>query len=534
MILKKPYGFLIKHFKLIHFFLAVVMAFIAFRTYSIMGFFDGYSASKGQAFTGNYASIYVPVYLTILILFVIVLFGVIVWLLYLKKKKNLLYIILFICYVVFLFYFQFMSGQLRGLEVTPLDIQNIKLYRDISFLFSIIQLILTLIIASRSVGLNLKTFDFETDLLELEIDKRDTEQFEVNVQVDTDKWRSGIRAFFRNLGYFVKENAYVLKLVGVGIVLLSFVVIFFNKQVVNKIYAEGKEFSADQFKMAVYNSYETDTDYQSINISPDSKYVIVDLSLENLSEKENPIALENMTLYYNNKAYQAEKQGYNAFRDLGDAIPDHLSKNGKGRYIVIFKVPNSEKDSNPLFRYRTDVVSDKEGLLGKYKKAKLKPQTFGLIRTIKSAKMKEKVKLDQSILKNSTVQINSVEFDTRFDYTYKDCSGSTCTEYQDYIKASTISNYNKTLMKLNMKINIDPTVAISSHTNLFYYIETFGSISYTIGNTNKIQEINLINRTPSNYQGNEIFVEVLEEIQNASTINLRFIIRDKKYIIKIK
>ena len=46
MILRKPYAFLIKHFKLIHAFLTAAMLYLLLQTYNLNKFFDAFNVTN--------------------------------------------------------------------------------------------------------------------------------------------------------------------------------------------------------------------------------------------------------------------------------------------------------------------------------------------------------------------------------------------------------------------------------------------------------------------------------------------------------
>ena len=55
MILKKPYAFLIKHFKIIHLILSLLMIYIAYKINNILNFVKGYiNNSVNPSLSTNY------------------------------------------------------------------------------------------------------------------------------------------------------------------------------------------------------------------------------------------------------------------------------------------------------------------------------------------------------------------------------------------------------------------------------------------------------------------------------------------------
>ena len=54
MILKKPYAFLIKNFRKIHFILAILSVFIIIKTNTVVGFFKEYVANNYSVIESDY------------------------------------------------------------------------------------------------------------------------------------------------------------------------------------------------------------------------------------------------------------------------------------------------------------------------------------------------------------------------------------------------------------------------------------------------------------------------------------------------
>ena len=85
MILKKPYAFLIKRFRLIHLILTVLIGFLLARTYTLYSFFLRYinniSTSASDFIPTNYITLYMFLTAIIILAFSIAMFM-------LMKQKN--------------------------------------------------------------------------------------------------------------------------------------------------------------------------------------------------------------------------------------------------------------------------------------------------------------------------------------------------------------------------------------------------------------------------------------------------------------
>ena len=65
MIIKKPYAFLIKYFKLIHIILFFSMVYLIFKTRSIQIFFTNYASSGTYTYIDNMAYNYINPFMII-------------------------------------------------------------------------------------------------------------------------------------------------------------------------------------------------------------------------------------------------------------------------------------------------------------------------------------------------------------------------------------------------------------------------------------------------------------------------------------
>ena len=95
MIIKKPYAFMIKHFRLIHVILSLLMVFLISKTSSIVSFFNEYV--KNGYYTLNSGS-YINFYMFISIILIIVISAFVYLLMKWKNKSRNYYWILF-CFI---------------------------------------------------------------------------------------------------------------------------------------------------------------------------------------------------------------------------------------------------------------------------------------------------------------------------------------------------------------------------------------------------------------------------------------------------
>ena len=195
MILRKPYAFLIKHFKLIHLFLTAIYIYLAFYTSSILNYYNNFiSGSTGKLNAINYINSY---YLIAIILSIIISIIILILMIH-KKKPRFLYIILILIYIIIAAILSMSMSGLNTIYFSVLDTQTLRLYRDLLRIILIIQYIIIAITLIRGLGFDIKKFDFVKDLNEMNIEVSDDEEVELtigNTNTITRKMRRYIREF---------------------------------------------------------------------------------------------------------------------------------------------------------------------------------------------------------------------------------------------------------------------------------------------------------------------------------------------------
>ena len=227
MILKKPYGFLIKRFRIIHIILTLLTIYIAISTRHILTFIRRF-ISSGYSVTvvDNMASQYInwPIYLVIVL--VIASLIAIFILLRTKKKPNKIYLAAIIYYsllIVFIFIAAYLINSLsEGLWPTAAA----RTYRDIAQLVYYPQFFFIFVLALRALGFNVKQFDFKNDIKELEITDADSEEVELNINFQTYKAERLIRRFIREFYYYYLENKRIVNVIFIIIIAVTLFLAF--------------------------------------------------------------------------------------------------------------------------------------------------------------------------------------------------------------------------------------------------------------------------------------------------------------------
>ena len=72
MIIKKPYAFLIKHFRLIHLIISSLLIFLVYKTHSVYKFFNDYVHNGYYNYTSEISGTYINLYMFLAIIALIV------------------------------------------------------------------------------------------------------------------------------------------------------------------------------------------------------------------------------------------------------------------------------------------------------------------------------------------------------------------------------------------------------------------------------------------------------------------------------
>ena len=538
MILRKPYAFFIKYFRVINIILAVLMAVLIYQTVIIGKFLTDYIADYNVA-DNLVISNYISFYSFLLCLLVVILTIVITSVMFVKNKPKKLYIFTFVVSVVLLILYAFDYNIMRSMQEAVLDIRISKVSRDITYLVIGLQIVSFIITAVRATGFDLKSFEFGKDLQELDIDTKDNEEFEVAVEVDRNKARRTFRNKIRNLNYFYFEHKFLINLGALIFVVIIAFAILINTLTYSSIYGEGRIFSVSGMQFNIEKTYITDTDQIGDGIvDTDDMLVVVKMNVRKLSSNAEQILNTGLvTLKVGNKFY-GKTMKYNKFlTDIGTGYVNQKLSDEFVSYILVFEVPSEDIEKSMRLKVN-DNVSYIRGEIGvKNNFIRLKPIKLTDVKTKEDSHLGDAVSFSDSVLGETTLKINKFEvanrFKTEYDYCYKK---DKCIKSYKYITPSATGNYFKTLLKLDSEFELDENMKLNGIADVYDFLNNFGTIYYKIGNAAMIgekidsQKFSLQN----NENNNSYYIEVNYDVSQANSIYLEFKVRNLvyKYVLK--
>ena len=325
MVLKRPYAFLIKHFRLIHLLITAIFVYVAIKSMDIYKYFNSVVNNSLNRYD---AILYIKNSIFLFIFIALALCTIVFLLLKYKNKPRKIYIVTFIGYIIVGAYIYILFNYMRGFSDNIIDQKTIRLYRDILLIFEFFQFYMIIFMLIRGMGFDIRKFNFNADLQELNATLEDSEEIEVDTRIDTTNAMRTIRKQSRELGYFYKEcKVYIIIiLVGICIFLLYKGYNYFNDKL--KTYKEGSHIG-ETFNVVIKDSY--------YYIDGTDNYVIINFDV-NKSGTKKAFNSGLMTLKIARKEYNPDKSICHKFASLGTCYKSQYIGKDVENYILAYKV----------------------------------------------------------------------------------------------------------------------------------------------------------------------------------------------------
>lgn len=535
MILKKPYAILIKNFKLLHIVLFFALAFLVYKSNKIYTFLNDYLLGNYYDFQENLALTYVNITMFFAVIIVIV-FAVTLYLLMKYKSKNKKYYLFLTIYYLILFgLFIFFFVYITNMERSNFDKKVLKIVTDLAFMMTIPQYLFAAFALFRGLGFDLKKFNFAKDLADLDINVKDSEEFEIVFKNDGYKVKRSFRKTLKEIYYYIVENRQMLMLV-LGLILVVFLVWgFINSKLNTNDYKQGKVYYANGFKHEVTDSYITALNHRGEVIDETKKYMVVKFNITNTMTSDSEIDLNTVKLMIQSKVMYPVMNKYDLFIDLGVGYKrgTELKYNEKNEYILVFEMDRELEVTNPRFRI-TDQSSLLEGQIGsKYSDALLEPEKSLKVVNEGDYSLGENIDFSKSSLKDSQFKLNNYNDEDQYEVDYKYCADKDCFTGVKILQGEELSTYPKCVLRLKYSFKKDKSASVFSTIQTSSdFLNAFGKIEYTVDNKKYFSDINDI--TPENLSKSYRYFEANERILEADKIKFVIAVRDKKYEVNVK
>lgn len=533
MILRKPYAFLIKYFRLIHTILLVMMCYLMYRTSMVLNFLQEYLNSEriviGKDFTGELFS----TWMFSLPFIIIVILGILLGVMFYKKKPKIYYLFNILVMVAVLVFYNIGYDTVGTLEAQILETRELRLIRDLFVIVVLFQGFSLILTSIRATGFDIKKFDFHRDFEQLDITEADAEEFEVDVNFETDLFRRDFRKNLRFAKYIYAENKFIID----GIILIVFsiacFIIYMNLTIYNKTYKEGDSFLASDFTMSVSESYLTNQNYKGVQIT--NNYLLI-VKLDIMANYEKiKLNKTKATLNIKDELYYPINTYNSSLIDLGTTYNNTvINSEDFENILLVYEIPTDLIKEKMTFKYLDSIETSRNGLNPKYIKVKLTPYNLDTIVDETIVELNNDIELNEKLFGTTKINLTGFEISERFKLNYNYCNKNNCYESIEYLNPILNTNYDKALLRIDGEALLDENLNNKDIYNLYTIINRFGRIKYQ--NSRKINyyyPLTKINPKKASVN-NSYYIEIPKYVMFADKISFIVDIRDKTYEYVIK
>ncbi|MFI3307337.1 MAG: hypothetical protein R3Y21_02095 [Mycoplasmatota bacterium] len=527
MILRKPYAFLIKHFKLFHMFLAFFIGYLIYQSYNIYSFLNGY-VSNVTILIGSELTDGLFNNLIFIVPFVIMISSIILLsVMFTKEKPYTQYVYNVLFYLVLVVLFAYSKDMVAEMELSILDIREVRALRDITLMSLIFQALSFIFALLRATGFDIKKFDFDKDLAQLDIEFKDNEEFEVNVELDSNVARRKFNYFFRHTKYIYLENKLIANIVIIIFLLSSAYTLFINSSIFNKNYSLNETFRTNNFTMTIEKAFLTYENYklEQINENP---LIVLEVNLDNNYTTEAALNLGQIALvvdgdkYYHNSSYR------DSLVDLGIVYESQLISEDK--YLLVYEVPVDKLNEDMVFVYYDDLNNLSIGLDTTKYIVDIDYFELDEMNSLETIELGENYDYSDVVYDDLSITIKSAVIRESFEISYQTTINDITYSFIDYVNSTLDKSYDEAVLRISYDFDIGSNNFIASFYSL---IKNYGYIEYVIDN--KKYTYNLTDRvTPSKLTSSYLYLEVPEDVLNATSINVLLNIRNEiiSYTVK--
>ena len=516
MIIKKPYVFLIKHFRKIHIFLLIIGLFIYYKHATLVSFIRDFINFGAYDANLNPISNYIPWLFILLVLVEAFISGVLLVLLKNKSKPWKLYLLPLITYLL-IFLLDLLLRSYFVSYTGSLDRASISLYRDLSVLTLVAQFPIFIIWLIRIFGINLKRFNFQLDQEYLEMSEDDKEEVEINFNFDKEEvFRTG-RRLKRNIGYVYAEHKglfnTILTIIGLIILYRTYVFIF----ITNKSYKQNDVYKINGYSIVVKDSYYTDKDGKGDIIEPNRGFIILNVHITNNAQTrkfnvENFHVINGVSKGDYTKTYESD------FDDLGrmdDSL--EIKRDASKNYMLVFKV-DSKLDIDRFVLYYQEKGTDMH-----LRKIKLKTKDLSKINTHKEMELGKSFK-STIYKKEEEMSLDNANIDTQVTYNKLVCNSYNECETKEEYKTADTDKFILILEFGTEELEGEDLINICTKYGKIEYLDSKGKKKY----------INAENALSEKYLGKYAYLSIPDKVQQSSSIKFVLTIRNNRYIYKIR
>ena len=530
MVFRKPFAFIIKHFKAFHVVMFLTTLFIMYNANQIRSLIRSLISQNAFTYAGaeNYTNS--PVFIVCLIGLTAV--GLIYWL-FTVRKKDLKYYSLVIGYYAFsMGGFYYLFDKINILAQKDVSIDELNLIRDVSTLILLVSVPILIMSLIRSIGFNIKQFNFSKDIKELEITDKDSEEFEILIGQNNYKYFRKIRKTIRETRYAILEHLFIITIAVAGVVIVGAVSFGYKYYKDHKVVANSEISTVNGVYYVVNNTYVTARNLNGKQIKSNSKYVIVNISMKNMTSTEKLVDLNVFSIQTGRLIYRPITFLQSEFNDLGVYIKDKtvIPNDSFLTGIIIFEIPLSMNVSNFTLKVFKDYKASKDEFTFNFEK--FAANGYILDEDIKEEEIEIGTKYDSALFRDNKVNfsINKAYLADAFNDKYVICeTEDKCITKTQLIKPEKLTNNTMLVVDYAGSVNSDASyyAAINDMDSFF---NSFSHVEYVVG-VEKFSSNGEVIRTDIN---GKAFILLDRKATKASKIDLVFNFRNSTIKIPIK
>lgn len=531
MILRKPYAFIIKHFKLIHLIILGCLVFCVYTLSGISSLVDTLLNSRTYTYSG--ADVYIN---TIIYLFIFISFflSIVIYILFKKKKKPVgIYLGLVVYNVVLIVLFIYLFNVLRTLINSTVEGDTLRFIRDIIFIVYIPAYLFIFVSFIRGIGFNLKQFNFSKDIAELKIADKDSEEFELMVGQNNYKYLRFIRRTIRETKYYILENMVAISIL---MIVVSVVLVFFGykyyKKYVDKVKAQHVT-QVEGINYVLNKAYITAEDYNGELIKEGSKFVVLDMTFENVSNQEVKIDLDRLALTYRQLYYKPNMSYNYKFYDLGFPYEKDfpIQPNTYINKYIIFEIPSTTTTTNFTLKVEYGVYSKKNKVFSNFVQFDVNATDIDTEEHHEYLKLRDEIYTNVNGENEFRLDINDFSILENYNDKYVICDKKLqCKKFNSLISANKYPN--KSLLVLDYKGTIYDDAKFTK--NIIDYNDIFSKfcyIQYQYANRIYTERVTVFPGTNIN---DKMFLLVDNKVKTSNKVTIYFKFRNNTYSIDLK
>ena len=525
MVFKKPYAFLIKHFRLIHAILILPIIYVLYRTSRIVSFFGSYATSGNYEYANNLASSYVNVFMYLAVILILAIVIVITYLFLIKKKSIKLYLGIIIYYIILMIGFTIAYSGLASLEDEIMKITSVRIYRDVSLILYLPQYFFLIYDIIRAIGFDIKKFDFNKDLKELEIEEKDSEEVEISFDRDNYKLKRKIHRYIREFKYYFFENQFIITIIGIIAAVGLAIFGFYNYILYHRTYKQMQVVNINGFKYKINSSILTNLDYRGNNNKDDKYYLGISIDATNITSNSLKLQKKDLTLEVDGEYYYPIYDRSDYFSDLG--VPyrgEKIRPKATKTYAIIYEIPKKKINKKFSLLIINEYNVHKNDLVATKKYIKLSPNKILSSNKINEVGLNKEMVFKGSIIGSSKLTVFETYLGGYYEYTVNGIKKVVTPDYSNYGFGYAVLGLKDEFISSNINYYANKISKKELYNN-------HGSVYYKYGDNYLMSDV--MDITPSDLKGVTL-LQVDKRFINSTDIRLVISLRNRSYFIKLK